>query len=98
MINLKACTKNELLAELDRREAARRADVCDYCGQPFATEPCAYPERHTRMGPMPFPPDAIARIKEVREATRAGLAEAKAACERAEWDVEEAIRRLGGRV
>lgn len=87
-------TKGELLAELERREKARKADVCDYCVRPFSTAPCKFPDRHKRAGPMPIPGDAILRIKAVREATRAGLAEAKLACERAEWSVDLAIRLL----
>lgn len=87
-------TKGELLAELDRRERARRADVCDYCGRPFFTTPCKFPDRHKRVGQMPYPPDAITRVRQVRKATRAGLAEAKTACERAEWNVQQAIRLL----
>lgn len=87
-------TKGELLAELDRRDKARRADVCDYCGRAFHESTCRLPDRHKRVGPMPIPGDAILRIKAVREAARCGLYEAKQACERAEWNVEHAIELL----
>ena len=89
-------TAAELHAELDRRAAARRADLCDYCGRSLDGAPCRFPNRHRRTGPKPAPDDAILRIKAVRAATGAGLSETKAACEDAGWDVAAAIRALGG--
>lgn len=88
--------KADLLAELDRRDKARKANVCDYCGRAFSEPACRFPDRHKRVGPVPYPPDAISRVRAVRDATHSGLYEAKAACERAEWNVQEAIRLLRG--
>ena len=89
-------TSTELHAELDRRDRARRADLCDYCGRSLDDSACRFPDRHRRTGPKPAPDDAILRIKAVRAATGAGLHETKQACEDAEWDVAAAIRALGG--
>jgi hypothetical protein len=36
----------ELTDELARRETARQAGVCDYCGRAPDTKPCKFPERH----------------------------------------------------
>jgi hypothetical protein len=37
----------ELTDEIERRLAARRAGLCEYCGRStYKTEPCRFPERH----------------------------------------------------
>jgi hypothetical protein len=36
----------ELIEELERRAAHRRAGLCDYCGRTPSTPPCKFPQRH----------------------------------------------------
>lgn len=42
--------EKRLLGELARRRHNRSCGCCDYCGRPFATAPCKFPERHQRCG------------------------------------------------
>lgn len=45
--------EEELRAEVERRRAARMADLCDYCGRHYNTPPCKFPLRHRRAEQSP---------------------------------------------
>jgi hypothetical protein len=40
-------TEAELKAELERRQKAREAGLCDYCGRQPSQPACRFPERYS---------------------------------------------------
>lgn len=40
-------TYDQLMAEIQRRDAMMRAGRCTYCGRFTSETPCRFPERHT---------------------------------------------------
>lgn len=49
-IDLDEYTEEQLVTELRRRLAARKAGKCDYCNRPPTEPTCKFPERHRPMG------------------------------------------------